>query len=300
VNRAGRRRTTALAFLIGLLLVTWPTGPGASGATNAPKSAGRSNPFRIGRTLVIPHAGGDGLFPENTLYAYERSIELGGDVIDIDIQLTKDGVPVAFHDPTLDRTTDGRGQVRDRTVAEIQRLDAGYRFARNGRFPFRGRGFTVPTLEELLRRFPNTPTTLDLKDQRVDVVKPVCRLLRELRRTHDVYVGIDVSSQVLAFREQCGEVRTSGTSEERRRARAARERGESGCTGQLVSQPRYIGQDGTPRVTAESLQRSHRCNTAVLTWVIDDPATMRRLIALGVDGIYTRRPDLLAAELRRT
>jgi glycerophosphoryl diester phosphodiesterase len=255
------------------------------------------NPFRIGRPLVIPHAGGDGLFPENTIFAYEQSRAIGGDVIDADVFLTADGIPVAFHDSTLDRTTNGNGRVQDHTYAELATLDAGWDFERQGEFPFRGQGIGIPTIESVLTAFPDMLITLDLKDQRIDVVDPLCSLMRRLG-TETVYVGIDTDQQVERFREVCPEVRTSGTDAERQAMRVAREANDTNfATNQLVSQPRFRADDGTPRVTPETLAFSHSLDIAVLTYVVDDPDDMADLIEMGIDGIYTRRPDLLVALL---
>ena len=259
-----------------------------------------SNPFRIGRPLVIPHGGGDGLFPENTLYAYEHSLAMGGDVVDADVQLTADGIPIAFHDATLDRTTNGSGAVGTKSYAQLAVLDAGWGFSLDGQYPFRGQGITIPTIDSLLQAFPDTLFTLDLKDLRASAVQPVCDLLRSAGRTSDVYVGVDTSEQVALFRESCPEVETSGTDAERKAARAARENGDTTFVShQEVSQPAYIGPDGEVRVTADTLAFSHRNDTAVLPWIIDDPDDMKSLIELGVDGIYTRRPDVMVDLLRQ-
>jgi glycerophosphoryl diester phosphodiesterase len=173
-------------------------------------------------------------------------------------------------------------------------LDAGYQFAADGGYPFRGQGIGVPTVEEILRRFPSTPVTLDVKDLRTSAAKPVCDLLRSLERTTDIYVGSDTNDQVMAFRHECPEVRTSGTDEERRALRAAREAGDlSFVTHQLVSQPPFRGDDGVKRVTPQTLAFSHEMGIAVLTWIVNDPKDMGDLIEMGVDGIYTSRPDLL-------
>ncbi len=257
------------------------------------------NPFRIGRTLIIPHAGGDALFPENTLIAYEQSLAMGGDVVDIDVSISADGVPIAFHDPTLERTTNGTGQVTDKTVVELAALDAGYQFAADGEYPFRGQGIGIPTVEEILRRFPTTPATLDVKDLRASAATPICELLESLNRTHDVYVGSDTNEQVMAFRHECPAVRTSGTDDERAALRAAREAGDTSfATHQLVSQPPYRGDDGATRVTPQTLAFSHAMGIAVLTWVVNDPRDMADLIEMGVDGIYTSRPDLMLKVLQ--
>jgi glycerophosphoryl diester phosphodiesterase len=253
----------------------------------------KANPFRIGRPLIIPHGGGDGFYPENTMAAWRNSMDAGGDVVDIDVFMTGDGVLIAFHDDTLERTTNGHGRVTDKPYADIAKLDAGFQFRRNGKHPFRGKNVRVPTIESVLKAFPNRLVTLDLKDQRTEVALPVCVLLQKLKRT-DVYVGVDTTEQVESFRKNCPEIQTSGTDEDRRKARAARDSGDrSFVSTQLVSQPSYIGRDGNKRITAEFLAFAHRYNTAVLTWVVDDPKDMEELIDLGIDGIYTRRPDLM-------
>ena len=259
-----------------------------------------SNPFRIGRPLVIPHGGGDALFPENTLYAYQHSLALGGDVVDADVQLTADGVPVALHDSTLDRTTNGTGRVGDWTYTDVYKLDAGWGFSVNGEHPFRGMGIRIPSIESLLRAFPRTLFTLDLKDLRTSAVPPLCDLLRSTHRTADVYIGVDTSEQVAQFRADCPEVETSGTDAERKAARVARKNNDTTFVAhQEVNQPEYIGSDGKIRVTAETLAFAHRNDSAVLTWVVDDPGEMRTLISLGIDGIYTRRPDVMIEVLRQ-
>jgi glycerophosphoryl diester phosphodiesterase len=297
-----------------ILLVASAVGATASSLANAPiasaasvqsatratnNDGARVNPFRIGRTLVIPHGGGDGLFPENTLYAYEKSQALGGDVIDIDVFMAAHNVLIAMHDDTLDRTTNGTGRVSQTTYDAISKLDAGWNFKKNGKFPFRNKGITVPTIEAVLKRFPKTPATLDLKDLRVEAVAPICTLLRKLNRTSDVYVGVDTAEQVMAFRAACPEVSTSGTDAERRAMRAARDvKDATFVTKQLVGQPRFKADDGTKRITADYLAFSHSKGIAVLTWVVDDPKDMAELINLGVDGIYTRRPDVMVRVMK--
>jgi len=234
------------------------------------------------------------LFPENTLYAYEHSMEMGGDVIDADVFVTADGVPIAFHDSTLERTTNGTGRVLDKSYAELATLDAAWNFERDGQYPLRGTGIAIPTIEAILRRFPHTLVTLDLKDLRTEAVAPLCELLRSLGRTTDVYVGVDTNEQVMLFRELCPEVQTSGTDAERRAMRAARDAGDTTfVTNQLVGQPAFLANDGTRRISSDYLAYSHSKGIAVLTWVVDDPNHMTDLIKMGVDGIYTRRPDVM-------
>ncbi len=138
-----------------------------------------------------------------------------------------------------------------------------------------------------------------MKDQRTSVATSLCKLLTKLDRGSTVYVGLDVTAQVAVFRKSCPAIHTSGTSEDRRVARAARDAGDKKFrSNQLVSQPPFRGSDGRKRVTKESLAFAHQSNTAVLTWVVDNPKDMAELIDLGVDGIYTRRPKVLVKLLK--
>lgn len=95
--------------------------------------------------LVIAHRGHSIALPENTMPAYERALELGTDMIECDVNITRDGVLVMLHDWTLDRTTDGRGPVNDLTLDEVMRLDAGVRMGPEHA------GARIPTTDALLR-----------------------------------------------------------------------------------------------------------------------------------------------------
>jgi glycerophosphoryl diester phosphodiesterase len=121
--------------------------------------------FLADRFLNIAHRGGARLAPEHTLVAFENALRVGADVIEFDLHATVDGVIVILHDATVDRTTDGTGVVRNMTFAELRALDAGYRFTRDGgaTFPWRGKGLTIPTLEEALERFADVPITVEFK-----------------------------------------------------------------------------------------------------------------------------------------
>ena len=103
-------------------------------------------PYWKGRfpVMVIAHRGFSGAAPENTLAAFRKAIEIGSDMIELDIQLSKDGKILVLHDETLEDTTDGKGKVVDHTLQELKKLDAGSRF----RAEFSGE--RIPTLREVL------------------------------------------------------------------------------------------------------------------------------------------------------
>lgn len=296
-ERGHVRPTAALVLAVVLGIQTQQVLLNATPAATVTTTS--KNPFRIGRPLVIPHAGGDGQYPEDTMVAWENSMAAGGDVVDIDVSMSSDGVLIAFHDSTLNRTTNGTGRVSSKTYAELATLDAGWNFKRKGDFPFRNKNVRIPTVESVLKRFPKSLVTLDLKDASVASATRLCGLLVRLRRADTVYVGVDYAEQVLEFRRSCPEIRTSGTDAERRAMRAAREAGDKNfVTHQLVSQPSYRADDGTKRVTPKTLEFSHSKNIAVLTWVVDDEKGLTDLIDMGIDGIYTRRPDLMIKILK--
>ncbi len=89
--------------------------------------------------LVIAHQGGYGLWPSNTMYAYERAADMGVDMLEMDLHITADGALVLMHDETVDRTTDGSGEIEAMTLAEIKQLDAGYTWTHDdgATYPFR-------------------------------------------------------------------------------------------------------------------------------------------------------------------
>lgn len=258
------------------------------------------NPFLTGHTLVIPHGGGDGLYPENTMLAYDKTMAMGADVVDVDVSMSSDGVLVAFHDSTLAPRTNGSGRVLATSLADLQKVDAGWSFTGpGGTHPFRGKGVRIPTLESIVRKFPRALLSLDLKNESMAMIKPTCALLQSMNRRTDVFVGSNSDAQILAFRKACPDVRTSATMVDVYASRDARASNDASFKPvSLVDQPPFRADDGTELVTKESLAFAHSKGIAILTWVVDDPKDMKRLITWGVDGIYTRRPDVLIAVLR--
>ncbi|MFN2581880.1 MAG: glycerophosphodiester phosphodiesterase family protein, partial [Candidatus Dormibacteria bacterium] len=107
--------------------------------------------------IAYAHRGGADEAPENTLPAFEHAVSLGYRWLETDVHVTRDGVVMAFHDDRLDRVTDRAGRMISLTLDEVRAADAGYWFTldQGTTYPFRGRGVTVPTLEELLTRWPH-------------------------------------------------------------------------------------------------------------------------------------------------
>ena len=130
----------------------------------------------IERPLVIAHQGGDGVWPGDTLFAYENAVKVGADVLEMDAHITKDGQIVLMHDERVDRTTDGTGLIEDLTVDQIKQLDAAYKWSNDdgNTFPYRGQGIQVPTLEELFQKFPQMRYVIEIKLTQNPIDKPLC------------------------------------------------------------------------------------------------------------------------------
>jgi glycerophosphoryl diester phosphodiesterase len=259
------------------------------------------------RTLVIAHRGGAGLWPENTAHAFRQAAALGVDVLEMDLHATSDGALVVIHDATVDRTTEGVGSVKALTLAELKRLDAGYRWTADGgrTFPFRGKGITVPTLREVLEEFPGVRLNIDIKQAQPSPVKSFCRTLRESGAAGSVQSRVTVasfnSSTLTEFRRECPEFATSASMDEVFALSADLQAGRDIAAGttrtRLVQVPeRAFGQGW---LTAELVAAAHRGGVEIHVWTVNEEASMRRLLALGVDGIMTDYPDKLIALLKQ-
>ena len=120
--------------------------------------------FGTTRPLLFGHRGASGECPENTIESFERALAQGAMAIETDVHLSRDGEVVVFHDADLARTTNEAGPVAERSLAELEQLDAGYRFSRDGEtFPYRGKGIRIPTLHQVFQVFPDVPFNIELK-----------------------------------------------------------------------------------------------------------------------------------------
>ncbi|MFQ5878723.1 MAG: glycerophosphodiester phosphodiesterase [Dehalococcoidia bacterium] len=230
------------------------------------------------RPLVVSHAACAGLAPENTLAGVRIALELGVDAIEVDVHATADGVPVLLHDDTVDRTTDGSGDVRAMTLDQVRRLDAGAR-QHEGRF----RGEPVPTLAEVFHLTAGRAyLAMEIKqpgieEQVVDVIRradavpwavfcsfypQTIRRLRELEPRIPTFLLVESAAQEQPASSPAGEP------------------------------PQSVFLHYT-LVTAEVVKDLHQRGGQVFVWTVDEEAEMGRLVALGVDGIGTNYPDRL-------
>lgn len=261
------------------------------------RDAPAARAYLAGAPLLIAHRGGSALAPENTLLAFRRAIEWWrADILELDVHATRDGEVVVLHDDTVDRTTDGRGAVAALTLAELRALDAGYRFTPDGgaTFPFRGRGITIPTLREVLTEFPRARVNVEIKAGAAQA--PLLRLLTDAGDPSRVLIAAGERGNRARFTHYPGPVSAAGSELKwfyglhlARAARLFRPRVDA------FQMPEWYG--GRRVLTPRFVRDAHRLGLAVHVWTVDDEADMRRLLAWGVDGLITDRPDVAARVL---
>lgn len=251
------------------------------------------------RPLIIAHRGSSGVAPENTLEAFRQAILDGADMIELDVQLTRDGVPVVFHDMSVERTTDGAGRISQMTLADVQKLDAGYKFQRRNAagFPFRGRGVKVPTLEQVLQEFPAVPLIVEFKENNRMLIKAVVSLLERFDRIRNKTVICSSFEHrvVRALRKNCPALVTSFSIREvagvimQTRIQMLRSSARPGDFVFQVQWKRGPFLLVTPRMVRKVQSRGY----AVQVWTVNHAGTMKSLIKMGVDGIFTDYPAKL-------
>lgn len=264
------------------------------------------HPYYEGVTApqVIAHQGGDGIWPGDTLFAFEKAVEVGADVLEMDAHITKDGHIVLMHDETVDDTTDGSGLIEEMTLDELKQLDAAYDWSNDGgqTYPYRGQGIQVPALEELFQKFPQMRYVIEIKRSGIPVEQPMCDLIRQYGMQEEVLIASFHDEVMQNFRATCPEVATSASRGEVTRFVILGKVFLSGLVapGYESIQPPFDPEESynIPIMTRRFIRESHRKNIKVEPWTVDDPDLMRQYIEWGVDGIITDRPDLMVELLK--
>jgi len=239
------------------------------------------------RTRVIAHRGFSGAAPENTVAAVRAAIEIHADMVEIDVTLTSDGHIVVIHDETLDRTTNGSGEVFRYTLAELQELDAGSWF--NPTFA----GERIPTLDDVLTEVDGRILlNLEIKSEAVDrgIVAKVASAIQREGMIDQVVVSSFSPTALKEMHSAAPEIRTAV----------------------LYNTKFHKGQDSVEivtdlgarvfnikrqRLTREMLRRCREHDIPVGIYTVNKPRRMRRLVKKGIDAIFTDHPDRLLVVL---
>ncbi len=250
-----------------------------------------SDYFSVERPIRFAHRGSRILWPENTMPAFAGAVEdLGYHYIEIDVRLTADGIPVVFHDATLERTTDAEGNIADRTLADLADVDAAYHFDPEHDYPLRGTGVGISTLEELYRTWPDVRLNIDLKAPGEEWV--VAEVIRSADAEHRTLIGGFNDRRIARFRRITGgRVVVSAGPTASLSMYAASRIGRTVRGGfQAYQLPfNYRGM----KVDRKLIDAVHRSGAHLHLWTVNEPTDMKRFIDMGVDGIITDRPDLL-------
>ena len=221
---------------------------------------------------------------------------LGADGLEFDVQLSSDGIPVVIHDQTLERTTDRTGLVNALSAAELARVDTGYRFEKDGAFPFRGQGHGVPTLDEVLKKHAGARLIIEMKGGQPELARAVAASIYKANAINWTCVGSFYASSIATLRAEHPQIYTSASTSESRWA-VHRSWVRWPWAG---SYPYFAFQlpekAGRMRVVSPALvQLIHRQGHAVQVWVVNERADVWRLLDWGVDGIISDRPDIAVA-----
>jgi len=241
------------------------------------------------RVLNFAHRGASHGAPQNTLAAFRLAREMGADGVELDVQASKDGEAVVIHDFTVDATTDGQGRVADKTLAELRELDAGSWF--NAQFA----GQRIPTLQEVIVEVGHQLLlNIELKVKGVSPAGLVAEVVRLIEDHNLVHQAIVSSFNPFALR----------------RVKRLNPRINTGLLYYfdlpanpfrtlllLLTDPDALHPE-KHLVTQEYMTWAKERGYRVNVWTADEPAEMERLIALGVDGIITNRPDMLRKVLK--
>lgn len=266
--------------------------------------------------LVIAHQAGNQERPSSTNLAFEHAVEIGSDVLEFDVALTKDNQLVTIHDLSLDRTTNGTGLVRDHTYEEIKALDAGYGLEdENGQpirevsgNPYIEEGAYIPHLEEIFTKYGDYKMVIELKDSGEDGKKSA-KVFWDLVQKYDMEDNLVVAC---FDKETLKELRA--LSDDKLISSASEGEMYPFYAFYLLGLPVFnnfvsfemlhipvsynIKGVNLNLLTDSLLSDAHKRNMAVYYWTINDEDEMHKLIKMGVDGIMTDRPELLIQVLK--
>ena len=287
-------------------------------------------PFQsLKRPLNIAHRGSMVLAHENTFGAFRLAVESGADVLETDVRLSSDGELVVFHDREVDRTREGRGAIRAHTLEELEKLktrtipagigagsvgtDSSAEFT--GEIAAASRpndDTTIPTLDALLEEFSGRYFSIDVKDAEIAAARKAIDIVRAHGAADRVVLASFHVKIARYLRAEAPEIAVPA--DKHRSLRALASGGIMGYpAGSFFMLPAYRSEVFPERANRSGLDTGpvppllfgsffiravHRRGGLVFVWTVDEPADMHRLLEIGVDGIVTNRPDLLAKVLR--
>lgn len=227
--------------------------------------------------LIIGHRGASAEMPENTLAAFALAQEQGAAGIEFDVQLSADGQVVVIHDDTVDRTTDGTGRVSRMSLAQLQELDA-------------GRGQTIPTLDDVFETFgPGLLYNVELKGAGWGSQELAVAVADRIAAYHqERHTIVSSFSPLAVYHARRHLTRSTPVAH-------LRQYGWQRFVHSLV--PAAADHPHHTLVNEATMAWARRRGLRVHVWTVDDPGRAQQLVALGVHGIITNRPQLIRSNL---
>jgi glycerophosphoryl diester phosphodiesterase len=232
--------------------------------------------------LAFAHRGGAGDWPENTMEAFTGAYKLGFRYLETDVHLASDGTIVAFHDAELGRVSEMKGRIAQLRWSEIQSI----RVTNGGN----GAG-RIPTMQELLIRFPDAKFNIDMKSD--EVVLPLLKLIKDHRAFDRVCLASFYDRRIKQVATLSGEKCCTSAGRLATARSVFRGVGLSlpPSKSPVLQVPLY--RYGVKVITQEFIDRAHKDGKKVHVWTIDDPQQIHWLLDIGVDGIMTDKPRVL-------
>jgi glycerophosphoryl diester phosphodiesterase len=225
----------------------------------------------LGKLFVIAHRGASAFEPENTLRAVRRALDLGADMVEVDVRESRDGYIVVIHDATVDRTTDGRGCVKDMSLRELRMLDAGL-------------GERIPTLEEVAKMVKGK-AKLVVEVKVPGIEGKVVRLVEESSMENEALVTSFYHPVLRRVKSLNNNVRT-GVIIASRPVKPVQLALDAESNALF---PKHV------YVDREMVLEAHENGLPVYPWTVDTLEELKRLIEMQVDGVVTNKPNLLSS-----
>jgi glycerophosphoryl diester phosphodiesterase len=248
--------------------------------------------------MIIAHGGAKALFPENTMMAFDGSVDIGIDALEMDVCLTKDEILVTHHDKTIDRMSDGEGAVNDYTYDELLQFNFGDGFENlNGEFPYKNTKVEIAKLEDVIVNYASYPLIIEIKNEG-DLGEKAADILTNMI---DDY-GVKSTAIIASFHDEIidyiiekdnGYLVSTAETEARRMVITTK----SGMT--LFYKPDAMALQlpmesaGLNLTRKRIIKQAHKRKMAIHYWTINNKEDMKLLIENGADGLITDRPDLM-------
>ncbi len=290
-------------FMRNICLSAAVIGIGAGAVTPASAQSGNNPQLNDNQILNISHRGASGYAPEHTLPSYELGDQMGGDYIELDLQMTKDGELIAMHDETLDRTTNGTGQVKDHTLEEIKSLDAGSWF--NAAYPEKAKdeynGLQVQTLQEVIEHFGKNKNYY-IETKSPDVYPGMEEKLLEILKDYNLTRQNGPSSRVIiqSFSEESLQ-KVHNLNENIPLVQLLDYKGTATITDEeLDHYSEYAAGLGMSykKINQDYVQKVREHDLLIHPYTVNDKEDMKQLLEWGGTGMFTNYPDVLEETMK--